>query len=161
MRALPRHANLFLLCLLAPLIAAASDPTEALLLDRANALLQAQLAFDPPAMERLLAPGYLEVSPVGDVDSRDAVLGFYSSEAKAKAAAGPMPTRATLDDARIAVHGDAATLIARETIRMPAGDGTREIAMRVQFQFRRIDGQWLLASSQYTGIRPAPPGKPH
>ena len=159
MRPLSRHVAL--LCLLAPLLAAASDPTEALLLERANALVKAQLAFDQPALENLLAPGYLEVSPVGDVDTRDEVIGFYSAEAKARSDAGPKPLGATLDEASMDLHGDAATLIARETIRMPAGDSIREIAMRVQFQFRRVDGQWLLATTHYTGIRPAAPAKPN
>jgi len=159
MRPLPLHVAL--LCLLTPLTATADDPAAAVLLQRANALVTAQLAFDQPALEHLLAPGYLEVSPVGDVDTRDDVIGFYSAEAKAKSAAGPMPTSATLDDTRVQLHGDAATLIARETIRMPSGDSSREIAMRVQFQFRRIDGQWLLATTQYTGIKPAPPRTPN
>ena len=150
MRALARHA--LLLCLLAPVIAAAGDRDDAVLLQQANALVAAQLAFDQPALERLLAPDYLEVSPVGELDTREEVIGFYSPAAKA--AAGPQPLGATLDDVQTRLHGDAATLIARETIRMPAGDGTRDIAMRVQFQFRMLDGQWRLASTQYTGIRP-------
>ena len=153
MRALARHA--ILLCLLVPAIAAASDRDDAALLQQANALVAEQLAFDQPALERLLAPDYLEVSPVGELDTREEVIGFYSPAAKAKAAAGPQPLGATLDEVQTRLHGDAATLIARETIRMPAGDGTREIAMRVQFQFRLLDGQWRLASTQYTGIRPA------
>lgn len=153
MRALARHA--ILLCLLVPAIAAASDRDDAALLQQANALVAAQLAFDQPALERLLAPDYLEVSPVGELDTREEVIGFYSPTAKAKAAAGPQPLGATLDEVQTRLHGDAATLIARETIRMPAGDGTREIAMRVQFQFRLLDGQWRLASTQYTGIRTA------
>ena len=53
MRALPRHA--VLLCLLAPAIAMADDPADAVLLQRANALVAAQLAFDQPALEGLLA----------------------------------------------------------------------------------------------------------
>ena len=77
MRALPRHA--VLLCLLAPAIAMADDPADAVLLQRANALVAAQLAFDQPALEGLLAADYLEVSPVGDVDTRDEVIGFYSA----------------------------------------------------------------------------------
>lgn len=157
MRTLPRH--LALLYLLAPLIAVGGDRTEALLLAQANALVNAQVAFDQPALEKLLAPGYMEVSPVGDVDAREEVIGFYSAEAKARSATGPVPESARLDDVRVSMHDDAATLIAREIIRMQVGDDRREIAMRVQFQFRRVNGQWLLASTQYTGIR-APGPKP-
>lgn len=158
MRALSPHA--VLLSLLLPAIAAAGDPAEAALLQRANALVAAQLAFDQPALEALLAKDYLEVSPVGDVDTRDEVIGFYSAEAKAKAAAGPTPIDAVLDDVQLRVEGDAATLIARETIRMPSPEGPRAIAMRVQFQFRLVDGQWRIATTQYTGIRPPARSKP-
>lgn len=159
MRALPRHA--VLLCLLAPAIAMADDPAEAALLQRANALIAAQLAFDQAALEGLLAADYLEVSPVGDVDTRDEVIGFYSADAKARADAGPKPMGATLDEVQLSVDGDAATLIARETIRMPSPDGSRAIAMRVQFQFRLVNGEWRIATTQYTGIRPPAPSKPH
>lgn len=159
MRALPRHA--VLLCLLAPAIAMADDPADAVLLQRANALVAAQLAFDQPALEGLLAADYLEVSPVGDVDTRDEVIGFYSAEAKSRAAAGSTPIDAVLDDVQVRVDDDAATLIARETIRMPSPDGPRAIAMRVQFQFRLIKGEWRIATTQYTGIRPPAPSKPH
>ena len=155
MRTLPRLV--LLSCLLAPVVAIAGEPPQALL-QRANALVAAQLAFDQPALEGLLAPDYLEISPVGDVDTREEVIGFYSAEAKAKAkaAAGPMPIDAALDEVHTSLHGDAATLIARETIRMPSTDGsTRAVTMRVQFQFRRIDDRWWLASTQYTGIRQA------
>lgn len=158
MRAISPHA--VLLCLLLPAIAAAGDPAEATLLQRANALVAAQLAFDQPALEALLATDYLEVSPVGDVDTRDEVIGFYSAEAKAKAAAGPTPIDAVLDDVQLRVDGDAATLLARETIRMPSPDGPRAIAMRVQLQFRLVDGQWRIATTQYTGIRPPAGSKP-
>jgi ketosteroid isomerase-like protein len=137
-----------------------ANPPRALLLQRANALVAAQLAFDQPALEGLLARDYLEVSPVGDVDTRDEVIGFYSADAKAKAATGPMPIGATLDDVQVRVAGDAATLVARETIRMPSPDGPRAIAMRVQFQFRLVDGQWCIATTQYTGIRPPARNKP-
>ena len=137
------------------------DPADAVLLQRANALVAAQLAFDQPALEGLLAADYLEVSPVGDVDTRDEVIGFYSAEAKSRAAAGPTPIDAVLDDVQVRVDDDAATLIARETIRMPSPDGPRAIAMRVQFQFRLINGEWRIATTQYTGIRPPAPSKPH
>ena len=90
----------------------------------------------------------------------DEVIGFYSADAKAKAATGPMPIGATLDDVQVRVAGDAATLVARETIRMPSPDGPRAIAMRVQFQFRLVDGQWCIATTQYTGIRPPARNKP-
>lgn len=157
MRALRPHA--VLLCLLLTAVAAAGDPAEATLVQRANALVAAQLAFDQPALEGLLAADYLEVSPVGDVDTRAEVIGFYSAEAKARADAAPKPIDAVLDDVQVRVDDDAATLIARETIRMPSPEGPRAIAMRVQFQFRLVEGQWRIATTQYTGIRP--PAKPH
>lgn len=42
----------------------------------------ARTRFDPAALDRTLAPDYEEISPVGDVDTRDKVLGYYAPEAK-------------------------------------------------------------------------------
>ncbi len=44
--------------------------------DAATGLVEAQRSFDVPALERLLAPGYLEISPVGDADDRAKVDSF-------------------------------------------------------------------------------------
>jgi hypothetical protein len=140
---------------------AAAAPDQALL-DQARAVLEAQLHFDQAALDAMLAPGYVEVSPVGDVDDRAEVLGFYSAEAKARMLAGPVqPLRLALDDATVRQFGDHAIVIALDTTTLKGPDATREVALRVLFHFRNIDGRWLLQTAQFTPwrVKPAQPPK--
>lgn len=129
------------------------------LLDLAQSVVDAQRNFDQPALETLLAPGFLEISPVGEVDTRDEVIGFYSPEAKAKSAAGPQPVSSTLSEPEVRVHGDQAIVIAKDTVMLKMGEQSRSVAFRVLFHFRRIEGAWRLQTAQYTGLRPAVPAQ--
>jgi hypothetical protein len=44
----------------------------------ADQFVHAQASYDLDALRRLTAENYVEVSPVGDLDSRDRMLGFYA-----------------------------------------------------------------------------------
>ncbi|GAB3359179.1 nuclear transport factor 2 family protein [Lysobacter tyrosinilyticus] len=126
------------------------------LLDLGKQLIEAQRTFDQAALESMLAPGYLEISPVGDVDTRTQVIGFYSPEAKAgMAASGKAPPMIELSEPVVRILGDDATVIARETLIVPGNDPTRTVAMRVLLHFHRTNGRWLLQTSQYTSLRKA------
>jgi uncharacterized protein (TIGR02246 family) len=114
-------------------------------------LADAQRTFDQSALERLLAPDYIEVSPVGDVDDRAKVIGFYSAEAKAKA---PPVSSITIDETTVRVYGDYAVVIARQTMNINAGGTNRPVVMRTTAHLRKISNAWRISSMQYTGIRP-------
>lgn len=114
-------------------------------------LAEAQRTFDQKTMERLLADDYLEISPVGDVDTRAEVLGFYAPEARGK---GPQPSSVVLDEPNIRIYGDHAVVIVRETINIEANGAKRAVAMRVTAQLRKQTGAWRIASVQYTPIPP-------
>jgi len=114
-------------------------------------LAEAQRTFDQKTMERLLADDYMEVSPVGDVDTRAEVLGFYAPEARGK---GPQPSSVVLDEPNIRVYGDHAVVIVRETIHIEANGAKRAVTMRVTAQLRKQAGAWRIASVQYTPIPP-------
>lgn len=114
-------------------------------------LAEAQRTFDQKTMERLLADDYMEVSPVGDVDTRAEVLGFYAPEARGK---GPQPSSVVLDEPNIRVYGDHAVVIVRETINIEANGAKRAVTMRVTAQLRKQAGAWRIASVQYTPIPP-------
>lgn len=133
---------------------ATDTATEQQLHHATQAVLDAQRTFDQPALDALLAPDYLEISPVGDVDDRAEVLSFYSADAKAKATAGGMvPLSSLASDTNIRIDGDHAIVIALDTVRIKTGETEREVAMRLAFHFRRIDGKWLLQTAQYTPQR--------
>lgn len=137
--------------LLLSTLASAQAPSERELLAVVLGLADAQRSFDQAAMERLLADDYIEVSPVGEVDLRAKVLGFYTPDQKGK---GPLPSSVVLDEPNIRVYGDHAVVIARQTINMEVGGVARAVVMRTTAQLRKVAGAWRIASMRYTPIPP-------
>jgi ketosteroid isomerase-like protein len=126
--------------------APAQDAAILSLVDRFEA---ARRQFDPVALAATLAPDYEEISPVGTVDPRAAVLGFY-----APAARRPAPAM-TADETVVRARGDLALVTRRQSIALPGGT-TR--SLRVRYVARRGGGGWQLVSVQYTPIPPARAG---
>ncbi|MBV8687421.1 MAG: nuclear transport factor 2 family protein [Alphaproteobacteria bacterium] len=115
---------------------------------------RAQQAFDPATLARLTTPDYLEISPLGEVDSREKMLGFYAPDRKT-----PAP-RLAMSEVSVRTFGEAAVLVARiaYTMQPPAqapDQPPRVMAMRASFVARRVPGGWKIASAHYTGIRPS------
>ena len=133
------------------LLAAASPAPaqDAAILALVDRFEEARLRFDPVALAATLAPDYEEISPVGTVDPRAAVLGFY-----APAARRPGPAM-TADETVVRARGDTALVTRRQSIALPGGT-TRSI--RVRYVARRHGGRWQLVSAQYTPIPPARAG---
>jgi hypothetical protein len=118
----------------------------ALVVDMANA----QVTFDIPTLDRVLTADYIEISPLGEFDPRDKVLGFYKVDAKPNA----IPAL-EVSDFSIRSYGKFAIVIAKLTYKTsPASPGR---SIRATFACRREKGDWKIASTQYTGIRPAAP----
>lgn len=138
--------RLVLILLLAVPLFAQTKPVE----DVVRRFIEAQKNYDAASMARLLAPEYLEVSPVGAVDTRDQVLGFYTPDQKAKA--GDV-TDYRLEDVKTRVYGTTAVVIARLPFTMTTAARTTRSAFRCTFVLVKKSGKWLLVSSQYTTIR--------
>ncbi len=120
---------------------AAADQLKPLV-DRFTA---AQVNFDAATLRDLTTPDYVEVSPVGDVDPRDKMLGFYSPEAKAQA---PSAT-ASVSEYSIRVFDKTAVVIAKVTFQMKGPDGKERTSyMRDTFICRQTDHGWKLFSVQ-------------
>ena len=109
--------------------------------------------FDAKALDALLTPDYVEVSPLGEVDRRPAVLGFYAADK-----ATPVPAM-TYDIGDVRRYGDTAIVIGSVAYDVQGGpDGaTVTRTVRVTYVERRIGERWLMASTQHTGVRPARP----
>ena len=60
--------------------ALADDAADVLNLVRQHVAAQTQ--FDVPALAALTADNYVEVSPMGEVDTREKMLAFYAPEKK-------------------------------------------------------------------------------
>jgi uncharacterized protein (TIGR02246 family) len=115
---------------------------------------EAQKNYDAAKLDEILAPDYVEISPVGEVDPRAKVLSFYAPEKKS-ARQGEL-TSYELDEITSRIYGDTAIIVARLPFTMKTPDGqTVSRAFRCTFVCRKVRGKWRIASVQYTGIRPA------
>src|SRR5690606_7418025 len=117
--------------------------------DAAQRYFRAEAQFDLDALESVLDPQFVEISPLGEVDERDKVLSFYTPDQKV--ATPPM----RFDPYVIRQHGDFAVMSTRATVDI--GGQTRAITIGLTAR-RGADG-WQLLSVQYTAFRPknAPP----
>lgn len=115
--------------------------------DRFNA---ARAAFDPVALGATLAPDYEEISPVGDVDDRAEVLGFYRADQRK---AGPVIQSS---ERRSAIHGPFGIATERLSFTMTRPDGaTMTRSLRARYVAIRSGTGWKLVSAQYTPVPPA------
>lgn len=135
-------------CLLATSVQAAT-PALSEAQQAAEAYVQATVHFDADALPGLLAPTYQEISPVGDVDPRARVLGFYPAEQHGKT---PDVT-AELTDWQVQEPSAGIAVTSAKLTYRSLKDGS-EYPLRVQFVLQKIQGHWRLLSSQYTPIRP-------
>ena len=132
----------------APVAAQSGEIETQKLAQRAEAFVQVRNKFDQAAMIAMMAPEYQEVSPVGEVDSRERVIGFYAADKKS--VAPPMTITETV--ARPA--GMIGVVTMRITYTMPGKDGQMQTrALRAGFVARQISGDWQFVSLQFTPIR--------
>lgn len=132
-----------------------NPPADAEVLALVSAFSEARARFDAKAIDAMLVPDYVEVSPRGEVDRREAVLGFYAPE---KATKAPPMTMTTEDVRR---HGDTAIVVGSIEYTFPGPGGTPITRMvRATYVERRVGGRWLMASVQYTGVQPPLAPKP-
>jgi len=124
-------------------IAGAQDLEVRSLIDRFEA---ARIQHDPAALKKTLAADYEEISPVGEVDAREKVLGFYAPELKRPAPA------ITSEPLVIRSRGDVAVITTRKSFILSSGVAR---SVRVRYVAERGAGRWLLVSAQYTPIPPA------
>lgn len=110
--------------------------------------LEAQRSFDLPTIAALTAENYVEVSPAGELDSREKMLGFYAPDKKT-----PAP-QLSVEHELTRVFGDVAVDNVKLDYTMMAGGQARKFSLRGTLMAHRQGGQWKLVSAQYTGIRP-------
>lgn len=121
-------------------------------------MVDAQVAFDQGMLDKIFTADYIEISPLGEVDPRAKVLGFYSPEAKA--AMGDMKATIEPGECSIRNYGKYAVAIVRlDSTISKDGKQMPPRSLRATVVFQKLKKDWKIASVQYTGIRPAqPPG---
>ena len=96
----------------------------------------------------LTTDDYVEISPIGEIDPRDKMLGFYDP---AKKVEGPAMT---VSDTNVRMVGrDTAIAVTTISYSLPGKDGSRAVSIRAVFVAERDGRMWKLASAQYTPIR--------
>lgn len=104
--------------------------------------VKAEHDFDLPGLKAILVQDFVEVSPRGEVDEHDAVLGFYAPEKKVDAP----PT--VLRDVISRVHGDSAVVTGSVVFTVNGAEHRLTLSASV------VKGAagWRMASAQYTGV---------
>lgn len=127
---------------------AAPDAGNPALVELVQRHAEAQRDFDQATLQATTADNYVEVSPAGEVDSREKMLSFYAPDQKR---ASP---QLTVTEPMVRVLGDTAVVLAKLNYTMGAEGQARSFAMRASYVAQLKDGKWKLVSAQYTGIRP-------
>ena len=106
----------------------------------ARQYLEAEKTFDVASLESVITPGFVEISPVGEIDEHDKVLSFYAPDKKVEGPAiqlGAFQTR-----------GDDDTAIVTTTLGFEMQGHARTLT--VGMTATRTATGWKLASAQYT-----------
>jgi hypothetical protein len=123
-------------------------------------MTDAQVRYDTITLDKIFTNDYIEISPVGEFDPREKVLGFYTPEAKSKM--GGAEATVETDDFSIRSYDKFAIVIARFSFtRKIAGELPRPpFNIRATLVCRKEKGVWKIATASYTGIRPPQPQTP-
>ncbi|MBP6004156.1 MAG: nuclear transport factor 2 family protein [Pyrinomonadaceae bacterium] len=141
------------------LLAQFSNKDDGALRSIVDRMVRAQTEYDAKTLDSILTADYIEISPVGEFDPREKVLGFYTPEAKA-AATGVKAT-VEVTEHSIRNYGKFAVVIARLNYTMTAsGKPLPPRSIRTTYVLRKDGKTWKIASAHYTGIRPQQAPKP-
>lgn len=113
----------------------------------------AQQNYQPEVLDKILTADYIEISPVGEFDPREKVLGFYKLELKPPAE--KMTAKTDVSDFSIRNYGKFAIVIATFNYAITSeGKQLPPRSIRATIVCRKDKNDWKIASAQYTGIRP-------
>jgi ketosteroid isomerase-like protein len=114
------------------------------------------LAYDSAALDKIFTADFIEISPIGEFDSREKVLGFYKPENKPPAE--KMSAKVEANDFSIRNYGKFAVVIVKFDYTITSdGKPLPPRSLRGTFVCRKEKGVWKIASAAYTGIRPPQP----
>lgn len=136
----------------------AQSKEDAALKALVNQMTEAQQNYQPDAFDKILTADYIEISPVGEFDPREKVLGFYKPEFKPPT--DKMSAKVSADEFTIRVYDKFAVVITRLNYTITSeGKTLPPRNIRATFVCKKDGKTWKIASAQYTGIRPtqAPP----
>lgn len=143
---------LSMLCPTSSLAGAGHSDAETTVMAVVTRFVHAQTDYDQPLLEEVLALDYTEISPLGQVDSRSEVIGFYGKEAAKNAAASGMSQTAELGEIVIDIGSDRARVTAREEVIVDRRGTKRSTSFRVSLFLQKSGAGWRIQGAQYTPI---------
>jgi len=114
-------------CSVAPFSQGADDAARSVN-DLVQRFTQAQQKMDVPTLQALTAENYIEVSPLGEVDTRDKMLTFYVKKDDRQV----LPAT-TVEDMTTRLFGDAAVVIAKVSYASVIEGQSRTFSLRSTF----------------------------
>ena len=139
-------------------LAFAQSKEDAALKSLVKKMTDAQQNYNAAALDKIFTSDYIEISPVGEFDTREKVLGFYKPELKPPADKMSATTEAT--DFSIRNYDKFAIVIVRLNYTITSdGKPLPPRSIRATLVCRKEKGEWKISSAQYTGIRPSQPSK--
>jgi hypothetical protein len=144
-----RNLLLITVVALASAAAQAEESPQQALLQLVQSYSDAQIGFEPQKIDAVVTRDFIEVSPAGEVDPREKVLGFYEPSKKKGD-----PQRFVATEPVVRIFGNAASVIVNLTGSATVNGEKRSFSFRAGYLAVKEGGQWKLASAQYTGIRP-------
>jgi ketosteroid isomerase-like protein len=143
------------LLLFSGITASAQSKDDETLKSLVKQMTGAQQNYDAGALDKMLTADYIEISPAGEFDAREKVLGFYKPELKPPAEKMSATVEAT--EFSIRNYKDFAVVIVRLNYAITSeGKPLPPRSIRATIVCRKEKGEWKIASAQYTGIRPPP-----
>jgi ketosteroid isomerase-like protein len=109
--------------------------------------LDAQSRYNVAALRALTADQFVEISPLGEVDPREKMIGFYIKEPP------PAIPEVTIDERQVRVFGDSAVVTVKLTFKVNG----QPRSLRSNFVVHQEGAQWKLVSAQHTPLRAAKP----
>lgn len=106
------------------------------------AFVEAQGRLDTAQMNALMADDYVEISPLGAIDPRRDVIGFFSDPAM-------RPYTVSLSVEQERQWSGSAVVIAT----LASEVGGKQRLLRTTYYLRRGATSWLVAAVQYTAVR--------
>jgi uncharacterized protein (TIGR02246 family) len=143
---------IFLLLLLSSVSVFAQSKDDAALKSLVKQMTDAQSNYDPVALDKIFTADFIEISPVGEFDTREKVLGFYKPELKPPEGKMTVSTEAT--EFSIRLYDKFAIVITRLNYMITSdGKPLPPRSIRATIVCKKEKGAWKIASAQYTGIR--------
>lgn len=125
----------------------AVSPDTAAVTELVRQFGDAQRNPDPVVLRALTSEQFVEISPLGDVDPREKMIGFYVRDP------ARVPPQITIDEQTVRMFGDSAIVNLRLTLNV--NGQTR--AMRSSYVAHKEGSGWKMVSAQHTPMRPAKP----